>query len=137
MCEAPAFHHGPRPLVADIQARASVIPRRIRLPARVCERREKYSCFPSPISRFLATEQSKKRLTICAGIRVLARTDIESSVEQALGRLGHQLAFRTLSAQRQLSNAKSLVEPRLSGRLHINSQFLVAGAGFEPATFGL
>ena len=34
-------------------------------------------------------------------------------------------------------NAKSLVETRLSGRLHINSQILVAGAGFEPATFGL
>ena len=34
-------------------------------------------------------------------------------------------------------NAKSLVESRLSGRLHINSQILVAGAGFEPATFGL
>ena len=34
-------------------------------------------------------------------------------------------------------NAKNLVETRLSGRLHINSQKMVAGAGFEPATFGL
>jgi len=41
MCEAPAFHHGPRPLVADIQARASVIPWRIKLRARVCERRHR------------------------------------------------------------------------------------------------
>jgi hypothetical protein len=28
-------------------------------------------------------------------------------------------------------NAKSLVETRLSGRLHINSQILVAGVGFH------
>ena len=34
-------------------------------------------------------------------------------------------------------NAKSLVETRRLGRLHTNSQVLVAGAGFEPATFGL
>jgi hypothetical protein len=41
MCEAPAFHHGPRQLVADIHAGASVIPLRIKLPARVCERRHR------------------------------------------------------------------------------------------------
>ena len=34
-------------------------------------------------------------------------------------------------------NAKNLVNTRLSGRLSINSQKMVAGAGFEPATFGL
>ncbi len=38
MCEAPAFHHGPRPLVAEVHARFSVSPCRIRLRARVCER---------------------------------------------------------------------------------------------------
>ena len=38
MCEAPAFHHGPRPLVAEVHARASAKPRRISLRARVRER---------------------------------------------------------------------------------------------------
>jgi len=35
MCEAPPFHHGPRPLVADGHARASLSPARIRFCARV------------------------------------------------------------------------------------------------------
>ena len=30
MCEAPAFHHGPRPLVADCHARCLLQPARIR-----------------------------------------------------------------------------------------------------------
>ena len=31
-------------------------------------------------------------------------------------------------------NAESLVETRLSGQLHMNSQILVAGVGIEPTT---
>lgn len=38
ICDAPEFHQGPRPLVADLQARSSLSPRRIRFFARVNDR---------------------------------------------------------------------------------------------------
>ena len=63
MCDAPAFHHGPRPLVADCQARASANPRCLRERARVKGRFHRRQSSTRSLRRIQPSSSSKTFFT--------------------------------------------------------------------------